>query len=99
MHYLLLYDLADDYLERRGALRAEHLRLAREAHARGQLQLGGALADPADRAVLLFRGDSPDAARAFAEADPYVRDGLVKSWTVREWTTVVGDDPAVILPA
>ena len=94
MHYLLLYDLADDYLERRGPLRAEHLSLAREAHARGELQLGGALADPADGAVLLFRGDSPDAARSFAETDPYVLNGLVKSWRVREWTTVVGDDAA-----
>ena len=99
MHYLLMYDLADDYLERRGPLRAEHLRLAREAHARGELQLGGALADPADTAILLFRGDSPDAASAFAERDPYVKNGLVKSWKVREWTTVVGDDPAVVLPA
>ena len=99
MHYLLLDDLAYDYLERRGPLRAEHLRLAREAHARGELQLGGALADPADMAVLLFRGPSPDAARAFAEGDPYVREGLVERWRVREWTTVVGDDPAVILPA
>ena len=28
---------------------------------------------------------------AFAQADPYVREGLVLRWRVREWTTVVGD--------
>jgi uncharacterized protein len=99
MHYLLFYDLVDDYVERRVPLRQRHLRLAREAHARGELLLGGALAHPPDGAVLLFRGDSPTVASAFAEADPYVIEGLVTRWLVREWTTVVGDDPAVVLPA
>jgi uncharacterized protein len=98
MHYLLLYDVVDDYVERRAPLREAHLRHARAAHARGELVLGGALADPVDGAVLLFRADSPAPARAFAESDPYVREGLVTRWRVREWTTVVGDDPAVILP-
>lgn len=97
MHYLLFYDVGDDYLERRAAHRAEHLDLARRAYARGELVLGGALADPADGAVLLFRGESPVVAEAFAEADPYVRNGLVSGWRVREWTTVVGDDPAAPL--
>jgi uncharacterized protein len=95
MHYLLFYELTSDYLERRIALRREHLELAREAHERGELILGGALSNPVDRAILLFRGDSPEVAESFALADPYVRDGLVKRWQVREWTTVVGDDPAV----
>jgi uncharacterized protein len=95
MHYLLFYELSSDYLERRVSLRREHLELARKAHERGELILGGALSNPVDRAVLLFRGDSPEVAESFALADPYVRDGLVKRWQVREWTTVVGDDPAV----
>ena len=92
MHYLLIYDTAPEYLERRGAYRAEHLALAWEAHARGELVLGGALADPVDGAVLLFTGESPDVARRFAERDPYVRNGLVRAWRVRPWTTVVGTD-------
>jgi uncharacterized protein YciI len=95
MHYLLLYDLVPDYLERRGALRDEHLALAWQAHERGELVLAGALADPVDRAVLLFRGSSPAPAEAFAAADPYVRRGLVRAWEVRPWTTVVGDAAAM----
>lgn len=94
MHYLLFYDIADDYLERRPAFRAEHLRLAWEAYDRGELILGGALANPVDGTVLLFEGPSPAVAAAFAEADPYVRHGLVSGWRVREWTTVVGRDAA-----
>jgi hypothetical protein len=90
-HFLLLYDVADDYVERRGAFRAEHLALAWAAADRGELVLGGALADPADGAVLLFESDSADAAVRFAESDPYVRNGLVTRWRVRPWTTVIGD--------
>ncbi|HEY8535001.1 MAG TPA: YciI-like protein [Vicinamibacterales bacterium] len=93
-HYLLVYDLQPDYLERRGQYRSEHLALAWAAHARGDLVLGGAVADPVDTALLLFKGESPAAAEAFAQADPYVRNGLVRSWRVREWMTVVGTDAA-----
>ena len=87
MHYLLIYDLAPDYLERRAAFRSEHLKLAWQADG---IVLGGALTDPTDRSILLFEGDSPGAAKCFANADPYVRNGLVKRWEVRQWTTVVG---------
>ena len=92
MYTILFYDLVDDYLEKRGAFRELHLDLARQAHQRGEIVLAGALAEPADGAVLLFRGDSPDVAVAFAKADPYVKNGLVKAWRVRKWNTVIGAD-------
>jgi len=94
MDYLLFYDYSPDYLERRGEFRDAHLVLAWAAQAKGQLILGGAFANPADGAVLHFRGDSPAVAEDFARVDPYVLNGLVKKWTVREWTTVVGDAAA-----
>ena len=94
MHYLLFYDYVPDYLERRGSYRDAHIALARAALERGELVLGGAFASPADGAAILFRGDSPEVAEAFAKADPYVRNGLVSAWRVREWTTVVGPDAA-----
>lgn len=90
MHFLLLYDFVPDYLQRRADLRADHLHLAWEAQRRGELVLGGALADPVDAAVLLFESADDQAARAFAQADPYVKAGLVTRWSVRPWTTVVG---------
>lgn len=98
MHYLLIYDAVPDYVERRVPLRGAHLAHARAAMARGELVLGGAFADPVDGAVLLFVGESPAAAEAFANADPYVVGGLVARWRVREWTTVVGRDAQVALP-
>jgi uncharacterized protein YciI len=90
-HYLLIYDLADDYLSRRGEFRGVHLKMAWDAHAKGDLVLGGALGEPVDRAILMFKGESPKVAEDFAKADPYVTNGLVKAWTVRQWMTVVGD--------
>ena len=94
MHYLLMYEVGPDYLEQRATFREEHLRLAWQAHARGELVLGGALADPVDGAVLLFQGESPESAERFAAADPYVRHGLVSHWRVRPWITVAGREAA-----
>ncbi len=94
MHFLLFYETAPDYLERREAFRAEHLAHAWRAHERGELVLGGALADPVDGAILLFRGVGPEVAEAFARTDPYVANGVVTGWRVRGWTTVIGEDAA-----
>ena len=97
-HFVLLYSLAGDYLDRRPAFRAAHLERARAAAARGELLLGGAVADleggAPEEALLLFSGETPDAAEAFARGDPYVTNGLVLTWQVREWITVVGEGAA-----
>ena len=90
-HYALLYELVGDYLDRRGAFRDKHLRLAQEAHERGEIVLAGAFAEPADSALLIFRGPDPSIATSFAQQDPYVMNGLVKYWKVRPWNVVIGD--------
>ncbi len=90
MYYLLLYDLVPDYLEKRAKYREEHLLLARKAHERGEMVMGGALAEPADGAVLVFRGQSAEIAENFAKNDPYVKAGLISRWRVRPWTVVIG---------
>jgi hypothetical protein len=90
MHYLLFYFADDDFQDKRAPYRAEHLKYAREAVARGELVLGGGLANPVDGSVLLFRASSPEVVEKFAAGDPYVTSGVVKRWRVREWTTVVG---------
>jgi hypothetical protein len=89
-HFLLFYEGAPDYLERRPQFRSAHLRYAWDAYERGELIVAGALADPVDGAVLMFESEDSAAAEQFAQSDPYVINGLIKSWNVREWTTVVG---------
>ncbi|MCH8503283.1 MAG: YciI family protein [Ectothiorhodospiraceae bacterium] len=92
-HYLLFYDLAPDYLDRRGQFRDEHLAQAWAAKDRGELLLGGALTEPTDTAVLLFQCDNPDVVRRFAEEDVYVKNGLVRAYRIRSWATVVVTEP------
>jgi uncharacterized protein YciI len=93
-YFALFYDVVDDYVARRTAYREEHLRLAREAHHRGELLLAGAFSEPADGALLVFRTAERSAVEAFARNDPYVTSGLVTRWTIRPWTVVIGDDLA-----
>jgi uncharacterized protein len=89
-YYIMLYYLVDDYLARRASFRDEHLRLAREAHQRGELILAGALSEPADRALLLFRVSDRSAIEEFAKKDPYVINELVARWEIRPWAVVIG---------
>lgn len=97
MHYLLFYEVGEDYVNERARFREAHLEKAWKASERGELLLGGAFANPVDSAVLLFQGNSSKVAENFAKADPYVVSGAVKRWYVREWTTVVGKDAAAPL--
>ncbi|MUP44640.1 hypothetical protein E0K83_02640 [Gramella sp. BOM4] len=88
MNYILFYDLAENYLEERGQYRAEHLGMAKKAAENGELLLGGALDEPADLAILIFKTEAQ--ARDFAENDPYVKNGLIKNWKIRKWNAVIG---------
>jgi uncharacterized protein YciI len=93
-HFLLFYDVGDDYVAKRATYRDAHLDKAWASNSRGELVLGGALADPVDGAVLLFRVESARLVEDFAKTDPYVVNGLVTRWRIREWTTVAGEAAA-----
>ena len=93
-YYALFYYVIDDYISRRAPYREEHLRLAQEANRRGDLLLAGALGDPVDRALLVFRVSDRSVVEDFARSDPYVINGLVMKWEVRPWTVVIGNEPA-----
>ena len=86
---VLEYTLADDYLQRRAALREDHLALLQAAHERGELLMAGALPDPYDRSLLVWTAPR-EVVERFAELDPYVVHGLVTAWTVRPWAVVIG---------
>ncbi len=99
MHYLLFYEKAPHYAEREPAHQAAHRAHVFAAVARGELLLGGPLAEPTDGAnVLLFQSDTATIAEAFAKADPYVQHGIVNHWRVRPWQTVVGLGAACPMP-
>ena len=50
-YYALFYDVVDNFVELRKQFRDDHLRNVKEAHARGDIVMGGAFAEPADRAI------------------------------------------------
>mmetsp|Transcript_20565 Transcript_20565/g.30641 ORF Transcript_20565/g.30641 Transcript_20565/m.30641 type:complete len:105 (+) Transcript_20565:95-409(+) len=70
----------------RAPYRGEHVALAKSAWEKGDFVMGGALADPIDSALIVFK--SKEAAEDFAKRDPYVLNGVVVSHEVREWSTV-----------
>jgi uncharacterized protein len=92
-YYALFYEVVDDFVARRAPFRQEHLRLANEARERGEIVFAGALAEPADRALIVFHAADKSKAESFAGKDPYVVNGLVKKWEVRPWNVVVGNEP------
>jgi uncharacterized protein YciI len=96
-YFALMYEVVDDFVNKRTPFRPSHLKEVRESHARGELVMAGALGEPAG-AMLIFRAADKTTAENFAKADPYVKEGLVKKWTVRPWTVVVGQDPAETPP-
>jgi uncharacterized protein YciI len=90
-YFALMYELVDDYLTRRAEFREQHLKMANELKARGEIVLAGAFADPPDKALLVFNADDRSVAENFARRDPYVLNDLVKRWEVRAWTVVIGN--------
>jgi len=92
-YFALIYDVVEDYVARRAAYRDEHLRLGREANRRGELVLGGALSDPVDKALLVFRVPDRSVVEEFVRNDPYVKNGLVLRWEIRPWAVVIGNEP------
>jgi uncharacterized protein len=91
-HFVLFYDYPADFRERRTPHRALHLQHCKASVTRDALQLAGAFAeDDPPLGMFLFKAETPKIAEDFARADPYVLNGVVKSWRVGEWVTVVGE--------
>jgi uncharacterized protein YciI len=96
-YFALMYEVVEDFANKRTPFRPAHLKEVRDAQARGELIMAGALGEPAG-ALLIFRAADKFTAEAFANNDPYVKEGLVTKWKVRPWTVVVGQDPAETPP-
>lgn len=90
MYYLLFYKTALGYKEKRKPYRKEHIELVQEAVEKGHVVLGGALENPSDQAVILFKCKNEQPIQDFIANDPYVQNGVVESWEIREWNVVVG---------
>ncbi|MFO7526437.1 MAG: YciI-like protein [Ignavibacteriaceae bacterium] len=90
-YYALFYYVIDDYITQRAKYREEHLKLARAANERGDLIIAGAFNNPPDKALLIFNVDDISIVEDFVRKDPYVINGIVARWEIRDWTVVIGN--------
>ena len=84
--FLLFYEYVADVLKRRRPHRDAHLAGIRAGQEDGRIVMAGPLGDPPHGAAIVFAERDP--AEAFAQADPYVTNGLVTAWRVEPWTLV-----------
>lgn len=90
MYYLLTYEKHPGYESLQLPHQSAHLDHVMAAAGRGELILAGSLEDPVDgSALMVFKSDSPQAARDFANSDPYVTGGVISKWSIRKWDVVV----------
>jgi uncharacterized protein YciI len=93
-HFALLYDMVENFVERRKPFREAHIQHVNDAHARGLIVMAGPLGDPPDGGLLIFRAESPVPVDEWVRSDTYVTNGIVVGWRVRPWNLVIGADPS-----
>jgi uncharacterized protein YciI len=85
--YVVLYESADNVLEKAPAHFPAHSERVDEFHARGTLLLTGTFADPQEGAMAIFTTRA--AAEEFIDGDPFVLNGVVRRFEIREWNEVL----------
>uniref|UniRef100_A0A061S644 Ycii-related protein n=1 Tax=Tetraselmis sp. GSL018 TaxID=582737 RepID=A0A061S644_9CHLO len=86
---LLTYEYVEDIVEKRGPYRQEHLAAAFKKQEEGKLVVGGPHIDPIDGAVFIWKDVTPAEIEQFVQDDPYVVNGLVPRWSIRQFLGVV----------
>ncbi len=89
MYYLLFYHTIDNYVEKRAPFRDQHLSLLNQEVDNNHVVLGGALADPADQAIIVWKVDNVKIIEDFVANDPYVKQGLISRYEIRPWKVVI----------
>jgi uncharacterized protein YciI len=89
-YLLLTLDYVEDILEKRDPYRAEHIAGAKAEEEAGKCVLAGALQNPTDKGVFVFKDCDEAYVKNFVESDAYYKAGLVPSYTIRPWMIVVG---------
>lgn len=87
--HVVLYTSADDVVTKAPPHFPAHKARLDEFHARGDLLLVGTFGHPqaqGSMAIFATRG----AAEAFVAGDPFVLNGVVAAWEIREWNEIYG---------
>ncbi len=89
-YYALFYDVVENFAERRMPFREPHLKLVKDAFERGDIVMAGALGDPLEQAMIIFRVADVATVENFARTDPYVMNHVATRWQVKPWNVVFG---------
>ena len=87
MKTVMFYEVAPDGLSKARANIEAHRARLNEFHARGVLLMAGPFADPTEGAMGVFT--TREAAEEFIQGDPFVINGVVSRWSLREWNEVL----------
>lgn len=91
-YHVLNYKYVPDILEKRGPHRDAHLGAARKQDEAGKLLIAGAAGDPVDGAVFVFKNTSKEDIEEFVQTDPYMKAGLISSWSLQPFNAVAGSE-------
>ncbi len=84
MKAVVLYESAADLVVKAPLYFAEHCARWDEFRRRGELLMIGAFANAQeDGSMAIFT--TREAAEEFVRGDPFVLNGVVRNWTIREW--------------
>ncbi len=87
--YVLFYESADDVASKAPAHFPAHLARWKEFQGQGTLLMIGTFANAQEEgSMAIFT--TREAAEAFARSDPFVLNGVVRQWSVREWNEAIG---------
>ena len=90
-YFLLTLDYVEGMVEKRGPYREEHLDGAKKAADEGYCVMAGALLEPVDTGVFVFKNTTKEKIEAFVQNDAYYKAGLVPKYSIRPWMVVVGN--------
>jgi uncharacterized protein YciI len=88
MKVVMFYEVAPEGMAKARANFPAHRARLDEFKARGTLLLAGPYANPAEGALGVFT--TREAAEEFIAGDPFVVNGVVGKWTLKDWNEVLG---------
>ena len=87
MKTVMFYEVAPDGLPKARMHYEAHRARLNDFHGRGSLLMAGPFANPAEGAMGVFT--SREAAEEFIQGDPFVINGVVAKWSLRDWNEVL----------
>ena len=88
MRYVVLYESAPDVLSKAPAHFPAHKARLDEFHARGELLMVGAFGDPQNEGSMAIFA-TREGAEEFVKGDPFVLNGVVARYEIREWNEIL----------